>query len=255
MERRLAISQKRSHSKFDNFDTEPPPQQQEQQQPNTFTCATSQGLAPKLRSHLDIINSDRQPRSRSSSNDRGTRTSRQAYSQSETPVSQDVQPSSEPQQTVNVGISASSAKRCSKRRTQNEVPPFENTAKKRKTKQGEIRTRVEYVGLDLPVSRTKKLNLMQQIQPLNSDSNNIPNHFDVVGNNADLANCSSLSSSSCNVSVQGSDGGRSVLNGSEEAIIVPSWRTCIVKTSNELLGSDEIEVRRETNGSCTCVIL
>lgn len=250
MERRLAISQKRSHSKYDNFDTEPLPQQQPQHL-NTFTYATGQSLTPKLRTHLDLIHSDRQPRSRSSSNDRGTRSNRRVYSHSETPVPQDIPPELPP--TPSVGTLAVSAKRSSKRKLPTEAVQSEITQKKKKTKQTEVRTRVEYMGLDLPVSRPKKLNLAQAIQPHNSDNNNISNHFDVVGNNADLANSSSLSSSSCNVSVQGSEGGPSVLNGGEVSIVVPSWRTCSAKT-NKVLDSDEMEVSRAPGGSCVCVI-
>lgn len=244
MERRLSISQKRCHSRYDSYDSDPP--SQHQQHFGAFTDTAAQTLMSKLRTPSDLLlNSDRQPRSRSSSNDRRMRTSKRIFSRSGTPVPQDVPPES--QSTATIVASANSGKRNSKRKLQNEVIQSESTPKKKKAKQTEIRTKVEYVGLDLPVPKVLK-ELANVIQPHNSDSNNrSSNHLDVVGNSMDLASSGSLSSSSCNVSVQGSEGGRSLLNGTEEVIAVPSWRTSIVKM-NEVLDSDEIEVREVPGG-------
>ena len=232
MERRLAIFQKRSASKSDSIDTDPSPQQS--QLLTTHISTSGHGLTPKLHPHSELTNTDKQSRSRSSSNDCTPRMNTRVHSQPATPVTLDVPPPEQPQ-------SSNISKRSTKRKSQAEAVETESTPKKRKVKQSEVRTRLRYVGLDLPVPRPKKFGAAQTIHPQASDNNEVLNHLDVVGNSADLTGSNSRASSSCNVSVQGSEVGTSMLNGSEE-VIVPSWRIASVPTTTENLDSDDNDV-------------
>ena len=247
MERRLAISQRRAQSRYENseLDSTPPRHLHQQQTQQTLNGAelTGQVATPKLRSQSDVVaSSDRQPRSRSSSNDRGTRSSRRISSHSGTPAPQDIPAELHPPPASNTPVPPTSAKRSSKRKIPNDVKP-ENTPKKKKARQTELRTKVEYSSLNLPLYRpAKRMTLEYASQSsMSSEENNSSrlNHTDVGVAEGDPLGSQSVSS--CSASVQGSETGQSVANGVEEVIAVPSWRTCNNKT-REAVDSEDIEV-------------
>ena len=196
MERRLAILQKRS--KQDQPDTEP------LQQNTENTSLTETTAAPKIRTHRDsVVNSEKHFRNRSHSQDHVNRTGRSSRvsSRSGTPVLQDVyEPSG----------GSSSAKRNTKRKLSGDSG-LEGVAKKRRSRQNEMRTRVEYTGLDLP----------QQYDGC-TGLDRLTNHSG-SGSNAELAN--SVASSSVS-GCSGTDEKAAVMNGTlNTTILVPSWRT------------------------------
>lgn len=156
MERRLAILQKKSKHDVPEYDS---PNQLENHSPfyDGMAPSASSLTTPRMRrTHRDsVLSSDRHPpRSRSNSNDRVVGRpghSSRLSSHSGTPVPQDV-----PQELgVAVGgIGGSSSvlgKRAAAKRklSDNLSVATETTSKRRRLKQAEVRTRVEYGGLNL----------------------------------------------------------------------------------------------------------
>ena len=202
MERRLAILQKHSRSKYENSEPESP-----QQSTSISSLVDSVGSRSRVRSYRDsLINSDQHCRSRSNSNDRASRISRSSRvsSHSGTPVPQDIQELT--------GSGSGSGKRNTKRKLNESITAPVETPKRKKQKQNEIRTMLEYSGLDLLVPHLPK-----------DASNDVFNNCDDFKNNtAELAN-----------SLRGCDhegeSGSGLLNGNDTTILVPSWKISTVK--------------------------
>lgn len=219
MERRLAILQKHSRSRYDTADSDSPHNLSAGEN-NALYDSVASSLTPRMRVHRDsVINSE--TRSRSNSNDHVSRTGRSSRvsSHSSTPIPQDMP------ESANSG----STKRNAKRKLSENLT-IETSSKKRRPKQAEVRTKIEYEGLNLT------------LPPDLTDGYVVPcdgNHFGSSRrNSADLAN--SVASSS--VSGHSGDGEKAVLNGTDHTILVPSWRTQIVKPNADVDPSNDCEV-------------
>ena len=261
MERRLAISQKRAQSRYENseLDSVHPLHSHyynHQVHQNTGGVeATDQPLVvAKLETQLEAAATpatsaiDRQPRSRSSSNDRGSRSRRRVSSNSGTPAPQDGLAESPAMVTGSLlAISNSApAKRSSKRRIPITDTPSKLevvTPKKKKAKQTEMRTKMEYTSLNLPLHKHSKRAIVLEYSTQNSTSSDYGtrNHGDGVCGERDPLG--SQSTSSCGTaSVHGSDAGHSLANGVEDSILVPSWRTRVSDTPERMDADDIMEV-------------
>lgn len=209
MERRLAILQKH-RSKHDMSDSEPLQQHAE----NTSLLNDTPTSTPRIRTHRDaVVNSEKYSRSRSNSHDRIGRTGRSSRvsSQSGTPTPQDVHESG-----------GSSTKRNAKRKLDD--VGVEVITKKRRPRQNDMRTRLEYTGLNLPLPHQHCDGYITLDRLDKGESRRDSN---------DLVN--SVASSS----ISGYSGmeDKAVLNGAENAILVPSWRTSsLIKPG---MGEDE----------------
>lgn len=121
------------------------------------------------------------------------------------------------------------AKRNAKRKLSDNI---ETPPKRRKPKQNDIRTRFEYTGLNLP--------LPHQLDDgaLKSCDRSLSNHVggESGQNSADMAN--SLSSSMS--SGHSGEGGKDLLNGNDNTIVVPSWRTHFIKANADTDLNDTI---------------
>ena len=222
MERRLAILQKNSRSKYDTSEYDSP-----QLLANNTALENSietTPTTPRIRTHRDsLINSEKYSRSRSNSKDRVTvRSSRTSHlsSHAGTPVPNDAHDS-----PINVSL-----KRNAKRKLSENVL-VETSAKKKKSKQTEMRTRLEYSKLDLPVPPHPEEYAMATPTLY---ERSLGNHMggSLRRNSNDTA--SSVTSSTVSGGV-GEAGGKGILNGNDHVnnILVPSWRTRIVKPRSE----------------------
>lgn len=224
MERRLAILQKRSHSKYDISESESP---QHLATNTSFVVDHSGSLldaavatvsTPRARTHRDSVvrSSEKHFRSRSNSNDHISRTGRSSRvsSHAGTPTPQDDLP---------IGFLG---KRNAKRKLNNSVG-LETTSKKKKTKQNEIQTTVEYTGLELPIPHLSRDWNEGGCVPPQVNDRFFANHLGGGSRRSskDLPN----SVPSPSASGHSGDDGKEAVNGNEETIVVPLWRTNLVQ--------------------------
>ncbi len=233
MERRLAILQKNSRSKYDISESDSPQHlaanNSLENSTDTFGHTPS---TPRIRTHRDsLINSEKYSRSRSNSKDRAVRTGRasRVSSHAGTPTPQDVQES-----PMNVSL-----KRNAKRKL-SENTSVETSSKKKKSKQAEVRTRLEYSRLDLPIPyQTDEGAILTPTLYERSLANHLEQHGGSLRRNSnDTATSSTLSGSPGVVvgeAAAAAAGGKGIMNGNdhEDTIVVPSWRTNVVKPITE----------------------
>lgn len=171
---------------------------------------------PRTRPHRgtyrdSVASAEKYSRSRSNSHDRVGRTSRSSrISNSGTPTPQDPQES--------VGVGGGSAKRNAKRKLSDNIGG--EGLKKKKVKQAEIHTRVQYTGLDLPVP------------PLHDGCAMLAGCGSFSNHDGSRRNSNELGSSVG--SVCSGNGESAVLsNGtsSVNTILVPSWRIFVIRAS------------------------
>ena len=212
MERRLAILQKQSRSKF-GYDIDSP------QTPENFTLPPNDSSSTPRQTRLprrdSLINSERLVRSRSSSVDCGSKRHRpRLSSRASTPV----QDEKEAQGT--------SVKRSHKRKLSDAGQNDLNAKKAMKQPKSplELRTDKEYTGLGLP--SPKRRNMANNNEELNDVSVNHQNSID--GPSLGASNGQSENGSASSATVE---------------IVIPSWRVLPVKAS---LSGDltDCEVRR-----------
>ena len=214
MERRLAILQKHSRSKYDNSELDSP------QQPslvNTSLDSIGSSSTPRIRAHQDsLVNSEQHPRSRSNSNDCGNRTGRSSRipSHSSTPVPHDVQ---------ETAVSVGTGKRNAKRKLNDSIVS-DTSSKKKRPKQNEIRTKLEYTGLNLLLPHQPRD--FNDLQVLMTGSASLSNHCGDSSNNSDVVDSVSSPGASSH-----SDIGRGMVNGNDTIILVPSWKTAVMKAN------------------------
>ena len=239
MERRLAISQRNSKaSRYDTGEFDPANNLSANENSASLLDSVASSLTPRMRRHRDsVAGSDKHERSRSSSKDRVCKTGRSSRvsSHSGTPIPAELNESS----LTAVG------KRNAKRKLSENLP-VESSSRKKRPKQVEIRTRVEYEGLNLPPPRTPRdwgdggcLPCGERPTAAATSTNHFVNSRQ---NSADLANSvpsPCMSSSGHSGEVSSSEGKAAVLNGTDATsatttILVPSWRTFVVKTNIEL---------------------
>ncbi len=233
MERRLAILKKHSRSKYDHSDSEYPHTQQVNT-PSASSDPVGANSTPKIRSHRDsLLNSEQCPRSRSNSNDRGSRPSRSSRvsSHSSTPVPQDSQDGSAVVGGMGTG------KRNQKRKSSDNSRTESSAKKKKSSKLNEIHTKLEYTGLGLPVSTHMGSDVRLFDKPCLSHCTD-----DSSTNNAYTAN-SLVSSTTSSISGH-SENGRGLVNGTTDTdnIVVPSWKTCLVKPPDTAVDPEGCEV-------------
>ena len=223
MERRLAILQKNSRSKYDIVESDSPQHLAANNSlENSMDAIGTTPNTPRIRTHRDsLINSEKHIRSRSNSKDRIARTGRSSRisSHAGTPTPQDVQES-----PMNVSL-----KRNAKRKLSDNTG-LESSSKKKKSKQTEMRTRLEYSKLDLPVPY--HVDEYAVVTPTLYEKS-LANHLGQQGrrNSNDTATSAALST----VSGSSGVGGKGIMNGNdhENTIMVPSWRTYVVKPGGE----------------------
>ena len=283
MERRLAISQKRLPSRYENSEV--------MYAPSQHNLNAGEGIdlsAPLVATHrphfqadiFAVASSEHQSRSRSSSNDPlgasgGTsRSRRRVQSNSGTPVPQEepvesYTPPVHPSQSATPLASSSlntptPAKRSSKRKVINESTPnsikSESASKKKKSKQTELRTKVEYLGLNLPMQRrshrTKSLDFSTQTSVSSDVGSKLGGtQGEGIAGVMEGDALGSQSTSSCSASsVQGSEGGQNGVG--EDMIIVPSWKTVACRVEEEAGPGEEnsavTEVSQWVGFVCMC---
>lgn len=194
MERRLAISQKHSRSKYTEIESPQPGDT-----PQSDTSLTP--YHPRLSRKDTLINSERQTHSRSSSIDASTRNRGRKSSHSSTPV-----PREERESSVTLGVT----KRPSKRKLSDSMIQETGSAKKlaKKPKHPrEMRTKVEYTGLELSLP----------VRGLPKGSAEGSRSSSVVNNHVESA-----SESSRNGECE---------KGALSGIMVPSWRSFPIKST------------------------
>jgi len=267
MERRLAISQKRFQSRYENSEVGGyTPSQQNLNAGEGGEIPPGPSSRPHSQSYaFAMANSERPPRSRSSSNDQlgasgsSTRSRRRMPSNSGTPVPPEVPLEAHtplmqsPQLATPLDSSSLGtpipAKRSSKRKSVNETTPNnsitkpESASKKKKSKQTELRTRVEYLGLNLPLHKLPRRMKSADFSTQTSVSSDVGSKLGGVQGEGGVAGgegdaLGSQSTSSCSASsVQGSETGQNGLG--EEMIIVPSWRTLAGQIKEEVGQGEE----------------
>lgn len=213
MERRLAILQKQSRSKF-GYDIDSP------QTPENYTLPPNDSSSTPRQTRLprrdSLINSERLVRSRSSSVDCGSKRHRpRLSSRASTPV----QDEKEAQGT--------SAKRSHKRKLSDAGQNDLNAKKAMKQPKSplELRTDKEYTGLGLPSPKRRNVaNNSEEFNDISVDHQNSIDGPSISTTNGQTENCSGTSTS--------------------VEIVIPSWRVLPVKVS---LSGDltDCEVRKK----------